>query len=47
MAFSQFVGGLAMVGLAFTRDFWTFFALMLLLGFQVGVLHGDDAHRRE
>jgi nucleoside transporter len=30
LAFSQFVGGLAMVGLAFTRDFWTFFALMLL-----------------
>ena len=30
LAFSQFVGGLAMVGLAFTRDFWTFFALMML-----------------
>ena len=30
LAFSQFVGGLAMVGLAFTRDFWTFFALMLI-----------------
>jgi len=30
LAFSQFVGGLAMLGLAFTRDFWTFFALMLL-----------------
>src|SRR5580658_6835605 len=30
LAFSQFVGGVAMVGLAFTRDFWTFFALMLL-----------------
>jgi len=30
LAFSQFLGGLAMVGLAFTRDFWTFFALMLL-----------------
>jgi nucleoside transporter len=30
LAFSQFVGGLAMVGLAFTRDFWMFFALMLL-----------------
>ena len=30
LAFSQLVGGLAMIGLAFTRDFWTFFALMLL-----------------
>jgi len=30
LAFSQLVGGLAMVGLAFTRDFWTFFGLMLL-----------------
>jgi len=30
LAFSQFVGGLAMFGLAFTRDFWTFFALMML-----------------
>jgi nucleoside transporter len=30
LAFSQFVGGLAMVGLAFTHDFWTFFALMLI-----------------
>jgi len=30
LAFSQFVGGLAMVGLAFTRDFWTFFVLMLI-----------------
>jgi nucleoside transporter len=30
LAFSQFVGGLAMIGLAFTRDFWTFFALMLI-----------------
>src|SRR5208283_3982931 len=30
LAFSQWVGGLAMIGLAFTRDFWTFFALMLL-----------------
>jgi nucleoside transporter len=30
LAFSQFVGGLAMVGLAFTRDFWTFFALMMV-----------------
>src|SRR5271156_869162 len=30
LAFSQFVGGLAMVGLAFTRDFWMFFGLMLL-----------------
>jgi nucleoside transporter len=30
LAFSQFVGGLAMFGLAFTRDFWTFFALMLI-----------------
>ncbi len=30
LAFSQFVGGVAMIGLAFTRDFWTFFALMLV-----------------
>jgi nucleoside transporter len=30
LAFSQVIGGLAMIGLAFTRDFWTFFALMLL-----------------
>ena len=30
LAFSHLVGGLAMIGLAFTRDFWTFFALMLL-----------------
>src|SRR6202167_2432633 len=30
LAFSQFVGGLPMVGLAFTHDFWTFFALMLI-----------------
>jgi len=29
LAFSQLAGGLAMMGLAFTRDFWTFFALML------------------
>jgi nucleoside transporter len=30
LAFSQFVGGLAMAGLAFTTDFWLFFALMLV-----------------
>jgi MFS family permease len=30
LAFSQFFGGLAMLGLAFTHDFWTFFALMLV-----------------
>jgi nucleoside transporter len=30
LAFSQFVGGLAMIGLAFTRSFWPFFSLMLL-----------------
>jgi nucleoside transporter len=30
LAFSQLIGGLAMLGLAFTRDFWTFFALMLI-----------------
>src|SRR5580700_5557708 len=30
LAFSQFIGGLAVVGLAFTRDFWTFFILMLV-----------------
>jgi MFS family permease len=28
LGFSQFVGGLAMLGLGFTRDFWTFFLLM-------------------
>jgi len=30
LAFSQFIGGLAMLGLAFTHDFWTFFALMMI-----------------
>jgi nucleoside transporter len=30
LAFSQLVGGAAMIGLAFTRDFWTFFTLMLV-----------------
>jgi len=30
LAFSQFVGGVAMLGLAFTKDFWPFFALMLV-----------------
>ncbi len=30
LAFSHFVGGLAMLGLAFTREFWPFFALMLV-----------------
>ena len=30
LAFSQFVGGLAMLGLAFTRTFWPFFGLMLV-----------------
>lgn len=30
LAFSHFVGGLAMLGLAFTRSFWPFFGLMLL-----------------
>ncbi len=30
LAFSQFVGGLAMIGLAFTTDFWTFFALFFI-----------------
>lgn len=30
LAFSQFIGGLAMIGLAFTHDFWTFFTLMLV-----------------
>jgi nucleoside transporter len=30
LAFSQLVGGAAMVGLAFTTDFWMFFALMLI-----------------
>jgi MFS family permease len=28
LGFSQLVGGLAMLGLGFTRDFWTFFFLM-------------------
>jgi nucleoside transporter len=28
LGFSQLVGGAAMIGLAFTRDFWTFFTLM-------------------
>ncbi len=30
LAFSQLIGGVAMIGLAFTRDFWTFFLLMLV-----------------
>jgi nucleoside transporter len=30
LAFSQFIGGLAMVGLAFTTDFWMFFTLFLI-----------------
>jgi nucleoside transporter len=30
MAFSHGVGGLAMLGLAFTKDFWPFFGLMLV-----------------
>jgi MFS family permease len=30
LGFSQFVGGLAMVGLGFTRTFWPFFGLMLV-----------------
>ena len=30
LAFSQLVGGLAMLGLAFTRAFWPFFGLMLV-----------------
>jgi len=30
LAFSQLVGGAAMIGLAFTHDFWTFFILMLV-----------------
>jgi MFS family permease len=30
LAFSHFVGGLAILGLAFTREFWPFFALMLV-----------------
>jgi MFS family permease len=30
LAFSQFIGGLAIFGLAFTKEFWPFFALMLV-----------------
>jgi nucleoside transporter len=30
LAFSHLVGGLAILGCAFTRDFWSFFALMLV-----------------
>jgi nucleoside transporter len=30
LAFSQFIGGLAMIGLAFTHNFWMFFTLMLI-----------------
>jgi MFS family permease len=30
LAFSHLVGGLALLGLGFTRDFWPFFSLMLL-----------------
>src|ERR1035441_4403662 len=30
LGFSQLIGGIAMIALAFTGDFWTFFALMLV-----------------
>src|SRR5208282_1683513 len=30
LGFSQLIGGAAMIGLAFTGDFWTFFGLMLV-----------------
>jgi nucleoside transporter len=30
LAFSHLIGGLAMIGLAFTKDFWPFFGLMLV-----------------
>lgn len=30
LAFSHFVGGLAILGLAYTKDFWPFFGLMLV-----------------
>ena len=30
LAFSHFIGGLAMIGLAFTKSFWPFFGLMLV-----------------
>lgn len=30
LAFSQLIGGLAILGCGFTRDFWTFFALMFV-----------------
>jgi nucleoside transporter len=30
LAFSHLIGGLAMIGLAFTKEFWPFFALMLV-----------------
>ena len=30
LAFSHLIGGLAMLGLAFTREFWPFFSLMLV-----------------
>src|ERR1051325_471981 len=30
LAFSQFIGGLAMIGLAFTKSFWPFFGLMMV-----------------
>ena len=30
LGFSQLIGGAAMIGLAFTGNFWTFFALMLV-----------------
>ena len=30
LAFSHFIGGLAMLGLAFTHEFWPFFGLMLV-----------------
>src|SRR5271169_7253063 len=30
LAFSHLIGGLAMIGLAFTKSFWPFFGLMLV-----------------
>ena len=32
LAFSHFVGGLAIMGCGFTKDFWPFFILMLVQG---------------
>ena len=48
LALSHLVGGAAMIGLAFTRDFNTFFALMLVhCLFYVPTLSITDVYKRQ